>query len=264
MKKLLLTAAFVAMGMMGANAQIAVTTGSYINNFNSMGTGTPVYPTGWNAWKVGGTGALAANSYVTTATTPAFTTSTGSATTASIYNFGTTTGDPNDRSLGTLADDGFIGAIGASFQNNTGFTLTSSQVNMGFNITLWRSGNNSATETMAFSYKIGGNLNDTTGWTTLTTFDLVEPNPTLTDNTAKDGHAIYSTVTPTAITGLSWAPGAVLNMRWVDSDGLGNDSAIAIDNFQMNIVPEPSTYALFGVGFAGLLVLRRIKKAREV
>ena len=60
------------------------------------------------------------------------------------------------------------------------------------------------------------------------------------------------------ITGINWAPGDTLFIRWNDTDDTGTDAGIAIDNLSMiATVPEPSGGLLIGLGFAALALRRR-------
>ena len=59
------------------------------------------------------------------------------------------------------------------------------------------------------------------------------------------------------ITGLNWAPGDSLFIRWNDFNDAGNDAGVAIDNLSMvATIPEPSCGLLLGLGFAALALLR--------
>lgn len=60
------------------------------------------------------------------------------------------------------------------------------------------------------------------------------------------------------ITGVNWAPGETLFIRWNDFDDVGTDAGIAIDNLTMiATVPEPSCGLLLGLGVAALALLHR-------
>ncbi|MFQ3577457.1 MAG: hypothetical protein SNJ52_00385, partial [Verrucomicrobiia bacterium] len=175
MKRTFLTLVlFVGFALAGANGQILISFGTYSEDFDSMGTSsTPSYPTGWAAWKVGGTGSLAAGSIITTSTTPVFTTDNGAGNTGTAYNYGQTSN--SNRSLGSVSSGATVVAYGASFTNGTSLTLTASEVSMGFTSRQWRTGSsNTVNEVWAFQYKFGGSLTDLTGWTALTTFDINE------------------------------------------------------------------------------------------
>ena len=70
----------------------------------------------------------------------------------------------------------------------------------------------------------------------------------------RDGNAIpYQATVSATISGASWAPGDTLFIRWNDSDDVGTDAGIAIDNLSMiAMVPEPSCGLLLGLGLIAL------------
>src|SRR5215207_8701413 len=108
---------------------MGIVNGTYFEDFNTMGTAaTGVYPIGWNGYKISGTGPLAANAFITGATTPAFTTSNGGTTAGTIYNFGTTAAA--DRALGSVASGATIPGFGVVLLNNTGRVLTAADVQL--------------------------------------------------------------------------------------------------------------------------------------
>lgn len=54
------------------------------------------------------------------------------------------------------------------------------------------------------------------------------------------------------ITGLTVLPGQEIWLRWFEANSSGPDQGIAIDNFSIMFVPEPSVLALLGLGLAVL------------
>ncbi len=228
------------------NAIYLTGNGTYAENFNSMGTGTPTYPTGWTGYKVAGSGTLAIGATITSATTPAFTTNNGSGTTGTVYNFGTTANA--DRALGTVGAGATTAAFAASFTNYTGSTITGGNVEIAFTAEQWRQNNSVADEVWAFEWKIGGNVNDLTGWNAATVYDIHEILTTAGSGAAVDGNlpANRQVKSPIAFPGLAgWEPGQTLHIRWRDTDDTGNDAGMAIDDFQLilsGIVPPPPKF----------------------
>jgi len=65
------------------------------------------------------------------------------------------------------------------------------------------------------------------------------------------------------VTGINWAPGTSLWLRWRDPNDPGSDHGMAIDNFSFSAVPEPTTFALVGLGMgAAGLVSRRLRRKK--
>ncbi len=261
MKSLRYFLAVSALGLASAVAQISISSlnQTYTQDFNSMGNTTATYPAGWAGWKASGSCATMSNgTIVTDATTPKFTVNNGTGNTGTIYNYGSTGSD--DRALGSVASSTFIGAFGASFINETGQMLTSNHVSMGFIAEQWRTGSSATdNETWVFSYKIGGNLTDLTGWTALSTFDLKEILTGSASAGAVDGNdpANRLALIPTAFSGLNWADNSTLHIRWADADSTSNDAGMAIDDFQFKVIPEPGTWIMIGLGTAFLLWRRK-------
>lgn len=195
----------------------------YTENFDSMGSGTGAsYPTGWAGFDTDSTPGSA--SLITSA---------GSGTSGGIYNFGSASA--SDRALGSLASGSYFGAFGVSFANSTGNTLTGSNIQIGFTAEQWRSGSSStANEVWVFEWKIGGDLTDSSGWNTLSTFDISEILTSTTTAAPVDGNATgnFATLSPTQFSSLAgWTDGSLLNIRWRDSNDGGSDGSMAIDNF---------------------------------
>jgi hypothetical protein len=76
-----------------------------------------------------------------------------------------------------------------------------------------------------------------------------------------DGHAAANrhVFAPVTITGLNWAPGTDLWVRWSDPQVAGADHGLAIDDFSFSAtgVPEPASLGLLAAAGAPLLAGRR-------
>ena len=212
--------------------------------------------------------------------------STGSSNTGSFYSFGGS--GSTERSLGdvgstTIATNPTVTPpavpdsrilTGLRLTNTTGTTLT--DFTMTFDGEQWRDGGRTgATETMTFQYQVGATaVQDAAGWITPagTPSTQATPNPVGGSNgswvspvqnnsttaAAVDGNTtgLVDNITVT-VSGLNWAPGTDLWLRWFDEQVSGNDHGMSIDNVQFVAVPEPATIGLLAMGAVGLLGRRR-------
>lgn len=271
MKKLLLPA-FAVLAAASAHAQLSYDTiGSvYTQDFNTLiQTGSGVIP-GRGPFDVT-TGNLSSGSlpgwtfsnYLGTNEETEWKAQNGSLSGSSgrgVVSFGLT-GD-SDRALGTLATDKQIGRFGLTIQNNTGSILDS--FSLSYDGEIWRSGGGTptpVTNNLFFSYAIvssspsinGTGFTDVASLTyTMTAFSPFE--------TAVNGN-LNPTFLSDTIGGLTWNPGDYLIVRWSGQDASGQDNGLAVDNitFSATAVPEPTTWALLGLGAAGVFALRRLR-----
>ncbi|MFO0832244.1 MAG: hypothetical protein U0637_10440 [Phycisphaerales bacterium] len=198
----------------------------------------------WFATKVAGTG--------TTAT--ALTANDGSGNSGAMYSYAAAA-SPSDRALGTLASASNIFAFGAEIVNSAAYTITD------FTITFDKEQYRSSTSTqnvLAFAYGFSGgsatstNFLTDTGMTALAAGNVVGDAPVTTNGALVPPTTGAVTFT---VSGLNWAPGTSLFIRWTDANDVGNDAGLAIDNFTFNAVPTPGSLALLGLG--GLVAARR-------
>jgi predicted extracellular nuclease len=220
-----------------ARAQISYTGGNYTQNFDTLpsaGTFTlsgagpfaldsaPVSASGlggWNFAKVNGTGANAL-----------FNVGTGSSTTGSVYSFGLA--GSGERALGTLLSGTVGSAIGATLVNNTGATIT--QFTLSYTGEQWRYGGTSGVDRLIFDYQVGG-TNITTGtFTVFPDLDFVSPVNTSTGGVTgllNGNDAANHRIITATVSGLNWAAGQTLVLRWTDFNVTGSDDGLAIDDF---------------------------------
>ena len=103
-----------------------------------------------------------------------------------------------------------------------------------------------------------------------TSFSLVpllswaSPKATATAGALDGNNAVNRVVVnPVTVTGINWAPGTDLWLRWTDPQLSGKaDQGMAIDDllFSADVsVPEPSTSALLVLAAVGLCISRRRK-----
>lgn len=166
----------------------------------------------------------------------------------------------SERALGALAGSTRAMAFGVVFQNTSGMLIDS--VTLAFEVEQWRLGrNNLGTDTLSFEYAVGAVPNiASASFTPNATFNAISQ---ITSGTVG---ALNGNSNATGVSGsisLAWNPGDYLVLRWVDINDLaGNDHGVAIDNFSLTAIPEPSTYALLAGALAlGWVAYRRRQRA---
>lgn len=245
--------------------------GLYFQDFNSLpNTGTVTLPgsattgtqlpipgvTDWELAKRGGTGTVDVALWATPSTGGRF------------YSSGL---DPADRALSSLASGTFIGAVGTSFVNDTGSTLTAFTIT--FSREIWAvQGTSQASPTgdladrLSFAYGLSGNGPAATDYLTsaamipFTDLDAVSPaenmllavaSNTNPDRTRDGNSAAWKTTVSATVAGITWDPGQTLFLRWSDSDTVGFDAILGVDDLSFTAaIPEPSTGFLMAAALA--------------
>ncbi len=188
----------------------------------------------------------------------------GSSNTGRLYSYGGIS--LSDRALGSLGSGTTVPGFGAAFLNASADTYTS--IAISYDREVWRCQNtDGVVDTLSFAYGFASGGIASSGFLTsgsmtpFTALDAISPvefvNTTATPNV--DGNsAPYQQNVVATITGLSWAPGDTLYIRWNDVNNVGSDAGVAIDNLNLTAaVPEPSSMLLMGLGVVALAVLRR-------
>lgn len=196
----------------------------------------------------------------------------GATQTGATFNYGTA--NASDRALGIL-NSGSVAStaparntMGIRFKNNSGRTLTEFTVR--YTGEQWRRGAGTGTpvapDRIDFAYRIFGagtfNVDQmpvtvTSGWNDVNALDFVAPQ-TGTTALALDGNlAANQTALSSTITGLNWAVGDDIVLRWTDFDRPGADDGLAVDNFSFQAVPEPGSALVLALGFAALAKRRK-------
>jgi hypothetical protein len=199
----------------------------------------------------------------------------GNSGTGSFYSFGVNS--TTDRALGdlgasTLATGGDSLRIGLRLTNDTGQTLTSFTITYDGEQYRDDGGASAAPETMSFSYMTTGTT--AANWHTAGVSNPATFVPAATFTAPVNGGTAATVLGNSAgkvaditatVTGITWAPGTDLWLRWSDIQAFNSststnidDDALAIDNVRFSAaVPEPASLALLGFGAAALLGRRR-------
>jgi predicted extracellular nuclease len=213
-------------------AQVSYTGGSYTQTFDTLpasGTftlsgngpfaldGAPVNAsglTGWSFVKYAGSGGNAI-----------FLVGTGTNTAGGVYSFGATAN--TERALGSLGSGGVASRIGVTFTNNTGGTVT--QFTLSYTGEQWRRGTAAANK-LTFAYALGATDLNIGAFTAVPALDFTAPTTTGSGIPLDGNAAANRTAISAIVTGLAWAPGQTLVLRWTDVDDSGSDDGLAIDD----------------------------------
>jgi hypothetical protein len=170
----------------------------------------------------------------------------------------------DDRALGTLrGSTSLVSMFGASFTRSfVDASIIDIYVKITFTGEQWRLGATGVADRLDFEYSRNATSLTTGDWTDFNALDFNAPVTTGTANFQLDGNlAANQTAVSNSTT---FTVPSVLNgqdfwIRWKDFDAVGTaEHGLAVDNFSMTVVPEPSTTTLFGaLGLAMLLRRRR-------
>jgi hypothetical protein len=200
---------------------------------------------GWEGARSGGTGA--SMNYVL---------SDGAANSGAIYSLGAA--NSVERALGAIASGSNVANIGVELTNGLPNAITS--VAISFTGEFWRS-STTTQNVLAFAYSVGAPgsatyLTDPA--TTFTTLDLVGP-PPVAANGPLDGNLPANQVAVNGVLAVNVPVGQSLYLRWQDTNDVGNDAALGLDNLTLRAVtiPEPASLALGGIALIGVMAARR-------
>ena len=226
---------------------------------------------GWYGGATGGTNGATAGTGVK------FGAQSGTQTTGGVISFGGTTGttgaaSDSNRSLGVLSTStSGVSFFGLKLINNTGATI--STISFAFTGELWHQ--QTAANPLNYGYYVDPVTGDSLPTFTLTSAGTTGPATLLNSFTFATGTKSSSTATnisplvtlPVAVTNQSlgstpWTPGSALWIVFQQSNSAGGAQGLSIDGFTFSAVPEPGTYALVGLGFAGLVLFTRRRASR--
>jgi trimeric autotransporter adhesin len=248
----------LSLGLMAGLEAAAPFAGSYAQNFDSMGpTGTEL-PQGWSG----------SNHRTDPVTALTLGITHGTTTSGGLYNVGAS-GDA-DRALGSLATGTVWPRFGVQFQNVSDEVYT--DIQLGGVMEQWRRGGDaSVIEVTEFEYSFDArDIDDGEAiWLRLPGMDLVERLVDSTSAGAVNGNDPENQLVISGLIGdAQWLPNGRFTLRWTDFDHPGSDGLYALDNFTLTAVPEPSTYALLGLGAIAWLARRgrsrRVEAAKAI
>ncbi len=173
---------------------------------------------GWSLAKYAGSGSVAL-----------FRVEAGTGTSGSVYSYGAASA--GDRALGTLSSGTTVPRFGVVLTNSTGLPIT--EFTLSYTGEQWRRGSAAANK-LTFEYAVGGTDINNGTFVAAPSLDFTAPNNTGT-NTALVGNAPgnFAAVNAT-VTGLAWAPGQTLVLRWTDVDDSGSDDGLAVDDLSFS------------------------------
>lgn len=204
---------------------VAALNTAYTENFDTLAQSgnSSTTPTAWTRTETG------------TGANTTYTANNGGSTTGDTYSYGTT--GQSDRALGGLRTGSLVPTIGAFYKNDTGSTVNALQIS--YTGEEWRLGTASRTDQLDFQYSTDATTLATGTWTDVNALDFTTPNTTTTGS--KDGNAVGNrTAISSTITGVSIAPGATFWIRWTDFDATGSDDGLAVDDFSLTALNQPT------------------------
>ena len=241
------TAVALTVTLPPASTPTNYTGGSYAQNFDGLpSTGTFTFtgngPYALDVAPPGGVGATSLlgwsfAKYAGTGAAALFKFDNGGSNSGGANSYGTATA--TDRALGSLGSGGNSSRFGIALVNTTGQTL--STFTLGYTGEQWRHGGALIPNKLAFSYATGAidiNTVVTGGFTAAPALDFTAPIATATTS-ALDGNLAANRVViaPVTITGLTWAAGQTLILRWTDVDDAGSDDGLGLDDLTFTAVP---------------------------
>ncbi len=252
----------VAAAITGLFATSASAGFAYLQDFNGLGTtsssitgsgatgaqGTIPGLTGWQGGRIAGSG---------TTTMSLIIDNNGTSTSGGISSVGTSS-TATDRSLGGLASGAASPAFGVVLTNTEAYALNS--ITITYTGEQWRAANGSGAvaNTLAFAFGFGGGSTSSTNFLTSAGMTADSRGNVVSGVATSTPYNVYASSSISfTITGINWASGQELYLRWQIAKMTGSGATLAIDDLSVTAVPAPGAVAL--VGMAGLLTSRRRK-----
>jgi len=240
--------ALTAISLLGwsseSNAQFSLTTSTYTQDFDGLGTAggsaaggsLGLLNSNLNGWYFLETGSGANTS---------FTAGNGSGSTGDTLNVGAT--GVADRSLGSLQSGTVVPSFGFWFQNNTGSTI--SGIGLSYKGETWRIGTANRTDALNFATSTSATTLSTGTWTDVSSLNYVNTSATATANASK----LQSSTISGNLGALSLANGSRMFLRWTDFNASGSDDVLAINDFSLNatLLQAAVSYTWTGTGSGG-------------
>jgi uncharacterized protein len=226
----------------GGSGSISLTTlgTAYTQDFNTLAnTGTTNNITVISGWF------LEEGNVTATANNGFYAAGTGSGNGGDTYSFGAAAS--SERAFGGLLSGSVTPTIGASFTNNTGFTVTALDVS--YIGEMWRLGQNTsgrAADRLDFQLSTNATSLLTGTWTDYNNLDFSSPVVAGTVGALIGNSLSNQTSLSFSITGLSIPNGTSFWIRWRDFDlAPGSDDGLAVDTFSLtprvfDLAPEVS------------------------
>jgi hypothetical protein len=206
--------------------QLAAVGTAVTQNFDSLAsTGdSSLMPLGWFFVE---TGSLGNTTYAP---------GTGSSNFGNTYSFGAD--GSTERALGGLQSGSLVPVFGAKIRNTTGSTLT--DLSISYVGERWRLGATGREDRLDFEYSTDAtSLSDGT-WTPVPSLNFTAPISTGTLGALNGNDTANRVAVNGTVQNLSLANGAVLWIRWVDSNPSGADDGLGIDDFSVTGVNDAS------------------------
>ncbi|MSU51419.1 MAG: hypothetical protein EXS37_20415 [Opitutus sp.] len=215
-----------------AYGQINYAGGGYLQNFDTLNAGTTGAPAiawtdnvtlpGWYADR----SSYAASSGLAGGTAAAFD-DPAVAANAGLFSFGAA--GATDRALGSRAAGAPV-RFGVRLVNQTGQTLTRFAV--AFNGEQWFKSSATTAHALTADYQLGATGLAAGTWTNVPVLTFTSPIIAPAAPAALNGNLAANRVSRVAtVTGISWAPGQELWIRFTDTDEAGAEHGLAVDDF---------------------------------
>ena len=245
------------------NADISYSGGTYSQNFDGLANSgnnnlwaNDSTLQGWSLFQSAGTAITSYNA------------GNGNSAVGRFYSYGST--GSSERSFGVLgsgasyfgspATGTLAGHIAVQVTNNTGLTIDS--FTLGFDGEQWRNAGNLNAQAMNLEYGFGNTFAGVSTWNApggnFNWSSIVNS----ASAAAVDGNATGKVAgLGGTINSLNWNQGTSLWVRWIETNDIGNDHGMAIDNFAFSAttvaIPEPASGVLVLIGFWALGLRRR-------